>query len=181
MKLPLMFLLILSISFISAWPLQLLQNGSIIDLGTNETINGTKVDFIYFNDTLYLIPKNATLGNITYINNTYLNSTGNYTILNVTNITYQNHSCYNCTYNETGVFYNKTEIDGKLNGFIARSELSPFITQATLNNYALKSDPLNITGLDDKANKSDVTLLWIVLIIVGLIAIGAIVIIFTRE
>jgi hypothetical protein len=181
MKLPLMFLFILSISLASAWPLQLLTNGSIIDLGTNETINGTNVDFVYTNDTLFLVPKINVTQNITYLNSTnitYLNSTGNYTIQN---ITYENNTCVNCTYNQTGIFYNKSEIDTKLSGIFQRGELANYVPRAELTNYIQRGDVNNITGLNDKANKSDITLLWIVLIIVGLIAIGAIVIPFTRE
>ena len=184
MKLPLMFLFIITISLASAWPLQLLTNGSIIDLGTNETINGTNVDFIYANDTLFLVPKINITQNITYLNSTnitYLNSTGNYTIQNITNVTYENNTCVNCTYNQTGIFYNKSEIDNKLSGIFQRGELSAYVPRAELTNYIPRGEVNNITGLNDKANKSDVTLLWIVLIIVGLIAIGAIVIIFTRE
>jgi hypothetical protein len=183
MKLPLIFLLILSISFISAWPLSFV-NGTITDLGTNETINGTAVDFVLANDTLFIIPKinitqNITYVNNTYVNNTYLNSTGNYTIENITNVTYQNNTCINCTYNQTGIFYNMSQIDDKfaLKSDIKTYDLSPYASKSELSAYALKA--VNNT-ISEKSYVENTTF-WIIAGVLLAISIIIAAIMFTRD
>lgn len=172
---------IICLNVISAWPLSF-ANGTITDLGTNETINGTNVDFIYANNTLFIIPKivlqNITIQNITFVNFTnitYLNSTGNYTIQNITNITYQNNSCYNCTYNTTGVFYNRTDIDNKFGNYILTSTANgQFAFKTELPNltpYALKTD---INASIGEVSKTDTTPLWIAVVIGVILSIIAI-------
>lgn len=123
--------IIMILSPVSAFPLQLFPNGTIVDLGSNTTINGTSVDFIYSNDTLYIIPKvndsNITFQNVSYFNVTNVTNVSYGNITNITNITLQNYT--NCSfnytyYNVTGNYsYNKSEIDDFLSKRYIKSEV----------------------------------------------------------
>jgi len=130
----LMFLILLG--FISAWPMELLQNGTIIE---SNITNGISVDFIFVNGSLYLIPK-VNVTNVTNYN------VSNYEITNVTNLT-----CHNCSYtyfyNATGNYtYNRTELDSRFGNYILTSTANSLFAQKDLSSYALKTDLVNITG-----------------------------------
>lgn len=176
------------VAVISAFPLQLLQNGTIIDLGTNETINGTQVDFIYYNDTLYLIPKvNVTnvynISNITNINNITNVSYGNFTNLTTLNVSNYTNCSFNYTYyNATGNYtYNKTEIDNLIAGHITISSLSPYALRTELVPYALKSE-INYTLNENELNKKiGENMFWIIIGIIAFILIVLTILIFARE
>lgn len=156
-----LILLLVCISLTAAFPLQLLQNGTIIDLGTNETINGTQVDFVYYNDTLYLVPKANTtyitynITNVTNVTNISYGNLSNYTTFNITNCT---NCSYNYTYyNATGNYtYTKSEIDSKITGYLTTSSLTPYALKTDFSPYALKTElptSLNSTLLDKKISE----------------------------
>jgi len=173
MKPILLVLLILAIPFMSAWPLQLLTNGSIIDLGTNETINGDVIDFIYFNNTLYIVP--ASFTNITYQN---ITENITYYVTNVTNITYQNMTIGNLTnyttqeitwenntyfYGAGNYTYNEEEIDDKF---------AQYVLTSTGNTYALKTEltilrnELNYTSTGSYVGTTTFWIMWTLLILI---------------
>lgn len=182
---------ILCLSLASAWPLSFI-NGTITDLGTNETINGTNVDFVYANNTLFIIPKiiynftNVTYQNVTNVTNvTYQNvSYGNFTNYTTQNISWFNYTnCsfnYTYIYNGTGNFtynktdiYNKSEIDNRFGNYILTTTANGYVLRTELPNleaYALKTD-INETITQEKTNT---TPLWIAIVVVALISIIAI-------
>lgn len=171
---------------VSAWPMQLLPNNTIIDLGTNETINGTAVDFILFNGSLFLIPQvelfynltnitNVIYQNITNVTNvTYQNVTytGNFTNYTTQNITVENHTNI---YNGTGeLVYTTTEIDNKLTTYVPGSAMSGYFPRGEIGAYALKTEI-------NSGSYIGTGTFWTMIILIILI-IGAIVyIIFTRD
>lgn len=134
---------ILSILLVNAFPMELLPNGTIIEAGS---VNGTPVDFILFNNSLYIIPKINVTSNITNYNVT------NYDITNHTNLT-----CYNCSYNYTYYYnatgnytYNRTELDSRFVNYITTSSAnSQFALKGDLSSYALKTEmeAMNITAV----------------------------------
>ena len=144
---------ILLIPPVSAFPLQLLQNGRIVDLGTNATINGSSVDIVYFNDSFYFIPKmnvtnmtNITQQNISYFNITNVTNISYGNITNVTNITWYNYT--NCSfnytyYNATGNYtYNKSEVDNLLTSKLYnRTEVD------AIGNYILSTTTSGVNSL----------------------------------
>lgn len=174
---------ILSISIVSAWPYSInLSNGEIIDMNVsnNETVNLTIYVYNYtsIGDAWYQNFTNLTQEiswiNITNVTNvTCVNCTNNYT-----NITNQDLKIYNYTIeNSNGSYYNKSEID---NAFVTKTNfeggLNNVITQTNNANTNLNANlnemNITVTDIQDK-NKNKNTILWIVLIVVGLIAILA--------
>ena len=140
MKNKLIYLIILlSISLVNAFPLQILPNGTLVESNYDA---GTSVDIILFNNSLYIIEAEPT--EINYYNKTYLNNTYiNYTYLNET---YVNTTCFNCTnyYNVTNYYndtnsslYNNSYLD---NNFITNSIFNTF--KSSLN-YATKDELTN--------------------------------------
>jgi len=166
--------------------MQLLPNGTIIDLGTNETINGSSVEFILFNDTLYLIPKIEVLTNITNITNVnyynitnvtnYENATytGNFTNYTTQNITIENHTnIYNGT---GGVVYTKEETDNILTNFVPNSAIGGYVPRGEIGAYALKTELNTDTG-----SHVGTGIFWTMIILIILI-IGALAyMLFTRD
>jgi len=184
--------ILLMMSPVSAFPLQLLQNGTIVDLGTNATINGSSVDIVYFNDSFYFIPKMNT--NISYFNVTNI-SYGNFTnvtnisygnFTNVTNVTLQNYT--NCSfnytyYNATGNYtYNKTELDDKLKLFAYnRTEVDAignYILSTTTNSLVALKNELNASIIATDKTNTDTTPIWIALGVIGFVMLIIILLIF---
>jgi len=50
------FLLIFFIGVVSAFPFQLLPNGTLVDINSSNFTNGTPVDIVMVNGSIYLIP-----------------------------------------------------------------------------------------------------------------------------
>lgn len=145
---------IILMSVVSAFPFQLLPNGTLIDLNGTE-INGTPVDFVLFNDTIYIIPKNFT------------NQTIIYNITNVENITYVNQTCINCSnyYNET---INNTYYINEY-GY-NKSELNDVFLK--ISDYNSWKDGLNYATLDELNNSvsetKEISTIWLWLSVLGL-------------
>lgn len=174
----------------SAWPMQLLPNGTIIDLGTNATIGGTSVDFILFNESLYIIPKVEAVYNITNVTNinyqnitnvtnvTYQNVTytGNFTNYTTQNITWEN---YTNIFNGTGeLVYTITEIQGILGTYVLGSTMDGYVTKNGLTSYVLKAELNNITTTGSYVGTG--TFWTITILILLIIGVGAYVL-FARE
>ena len=125
------FILVLALTFVSAWPYQLnISNGQIIDL--NASNNATT------NFTIYVYMINQTYNNTIYINQT------NFTCYNCTNISY-----YNYTYIfKNGTFYNITEADSK---FVTLSDYNSykainFPTRAEYDTLLSRVNSINLTA-----------------------------------
>ena len=137
-----------------AFPFQLNPNGSLSEV--NLTINGTQVDIVLFNDTIYIIEKNIT--NYTIFNY-------NVTNINITNV---NTTCLNCTnyYNET-IYHNETYFYYGYN----RSELDGiFLFSSDFNTY--KSGLTYVTKEELDAIEPKETSIWLWLSILGLFLIN---------
>lgn len=177
---------VLLVGMVSASPYQLnLSTGELIDLGIGND-SATIIIYIYNYTTNHT---NYTVQNITWVN---ITNVTNQTLFEVTNLT-----CVNCTQNYTnatyeleprkyylsntsGTFYNVTQTEDK---FVTKAVFEAGINNAnsqinTLNsNLNIVNSNLNVTNssvteIKDK-EKSKVTALWIVLIIVALISIVA--------
>ena len=159
MKKLLILIAIMFIPLVFAFPLQLLPNGTLIEI--NNSINGTPVDFILFNDTIYLIEKdltNYTITNISYVNMTCINCSNYY------NDTYKN------TYNDYG--YNKSYVD---NNFITNSLFDTYklsLSYATKDELTNSINDLNNTKIISEKDYSNK--LWISIIIIFIIELGII-------
>jgi len=168
------FGLISLLTFTSAFPLQLLPNGSIVDLG-NTTINGTPVDFIFENNTLFIIPKAASV-NITNLTNIITNLT-NITIQNITgNYTYENITLINNTYifngteNFTNFFtnftYNKEELDKKFADLTINPDMSPYVLKSEA--FAVFNSSMNWSSIIEENTDTNNTWIWIAIVILAL-------------
>jgi len=152
--------LFMNIIGVWAFPYQLLPNGTLSDV--NYSINGTPVDIVLFNDSLYIVQKNLT----------------NYTILNVTNIyqnitqniTYVNMTCLNCSnyYNQTvntsyfDYGYNSSYVD---NNFV---KLSDYNSYKSGLNYATLADLNNLNATITKPQEVSTNTTWLWLSVLGL-------------
>ena len=152
------------IPLVFAFPLQILPNGTLIEI--NESINGTPVDFILYNNTIYIIEKNLTnytiYQNISYINMTCINCTNYY------NDTYKN------TYNDYG--YNKSYVD---NNFVTNSLFDTYklsLSYATKDELTNSINSLNNTKIDFETFNP--IKLWIGIGIVFLIELGIVIFIY---
>lgn len=154
-----MMLIVLSMALTSAYPYQLLENGTIVDLATGDNVtDGVTVDIVYFNGSIYLVPYQ----NKTLIQN-FINQTNN-SYFNITNVT-----CYNCSYyylNNTNFTstYNKSDIDFKISDINTR--LSALPTMTDLNDYLLITNftDMNLSVAPSSEGTSN-TILWILVII----------------
>jgi hypothetical protein len=115
-----LFIAILFITTVSAYPLQLYPNGSTAEV--NLTIDSIPLNIYYYNGSLYLLPENITTNIINY---------------NITNIT--NFTCYNCSYNITNITIingtNSSYYDSKLGNI---SERIDFINNSYINFTAIQ-------------------------------------------
>jgi len=165
----LLIALLFCTAFVSALPLQLLPNGTLVD---SPTINGTPVDIVIYGGSVYFVEKifpNITqdiiyenhtyIENITYVDNIY------------ENITYINSTCFNCSYNYVSNYsingtsiqnftYNKSEIDSKFVGYMLTSDAN--------SKFPLKSE-INLTI--SETPKTSTTTLWGAVIILFLFCI----------
>lgn len=164
-KLNLFLFALLFITLASAYPLQLIPNGSFVDLlDHNTTINGTPVDLIWFNNTLYVIQRTPDVVNFnttSYVTNitniTYLNSS--FFVTNITNITNLNTTCNNCT-QITNVTYSANY--SNLSSVYLKSDIDNKFGALGLDKYALKTDiPQNVTQTIETTDKTNLTLLWV--------------------
>jgi hypothetical protein len=170
---------IFSFQTISAFPFQVLPNGSLVDL--NMTIEGVPVDIVLFNNTYFFVPRIETNStNISIYHSNY----------NVTNITYQNitqQNLTNCTlsyFNNTNYSnfyilngsninnftYTKQELDNKISSFITQQLANErYAIKSDFDNLVVRVNNISISPTVQTIKDSD-TLLWIAIIIIGIIA-----------
>jgi len=150
-----LFGLFLMITLVSAWPYQLnLSNGVLYDL--NASNNATT------NFTIYILPLNYTIQNITWINITNVNLT----CINCTN--YNNYT-YTYIFNDTnGSYYNKTDSDVKFLTIIDFNSFKNTLTIPTDYNNAIAT--LNQSIIDNNNATRDLTL-WVLVILSILLSI----------
>lgn len=155
------FLFILNISMISAWPYQLnLSDGALTDLNVSNNLTT--------NLTIYIVSYNYTIQDNDWINIT------NLTCLNCT---YYNNYTYAYTYilNATNyTFYNKTDSDAKFLTVVDFNSYKTSLTYSTITELNNAITSLNQTINNIETTNIGIGILWILIIISILLGIAGI-------